>query len=170
MLTAHQLPDPTRTPWHITWGTYGTRLHGGVRATVDRAHNQLGEPFITRDTDRQRTASAMMKFAPIRLTPEQRFCIETTLADICARGGWTYRVCAAETDHVHLLCDVHPDIHGKEVRALAKRWSGELLSAIWRLENCATWWAEGGSNKAIHEERYLQNAYNYILRQRHTPL
>jgi REP element-mobilizing transposase RayT len=170
MSTPHQILDPTRTPWHITWGTYGTRLHGGARATVDRAHNQRGEPFITRDSERRRMASAIMNFTPILLTPEQRSCIETTLADICVRGGWTYRVSAAEKDHIHLLCDVHPDTHGKQVRALGKRWVGDVLTAFWPLDQAATWWAEGGSNKAIHEERYLVNAYNYILRQRLTPL
>jgi REP element-mobilizing transposase RayT len=167
---AYQTLDPTRTPWHITWGTYGSRLHGGHRPTVDRVHNKLGEEFIGRDAWRERTTKTITNFPPITLTLEQRSCIETTLADICARGGWTYRICAAETDHVHLLCDVHPDTRGKQVRALAKRSVGDVLMAFWPLDQAATWWAEGGSNKAIHEERYLTNAYNYILRQRLTPL
>ena len=31
--------------YHITFGTYGTRLHGNERGSVDRAHNAPGEPF-----------------------------------------------------------------------------------------------------------------------------
>ena len=26
------------------WGTYGTRLHGDARGTVDREHNEYGTP------------------------------------------------------------------------------------------------------------------------------
>src|SRR5438876_12296826 len=32
--------------YHITWGTYGTRLHGDPRKTVDRQHNAYGEPIL----------------------------------------------------------------------------------------------------------------------------
>ena len=32
-----------------------------------------------------------------------------------------------------------------------------------------TWWAEEGSNIAVREARYLNNDFNYILRQRTTP-
>src|SRR5688572_26695020 len=35
--------------YHITWGTYGMRLHGDPRGTVDRDHNALGSPIIRRD-------------------------------------------------------------------------------------------------------------------------
>jgi REP element-mobilizing transposase RayT len=167
---AYQTLDPTRTPWHITWGTYGTRLHGGPRTTVDRAHNQRGEAFIGRDAWRQRVTKVIMNFPPITLTAEQQSAIEFYLPSICERGGWTYRICAAEVDHVHILCDIRPDIHGEKARRLAKRWLGEALSEIWPLEKGATWWAEEGSNKAIHDENYLNNVFHYILRQRKTPL
>jgi hypothetical protein len=30
--------------YHITWGTYGTRLHGDERGTVDRSANVLAIP------------------------------------------------------------------------------------------------------------------------------
>jgi hypothetical protein len=34
----------------------------------------------------------------------------------------------------------------------------------------ATWWAEEGSNIAVKDEKYLNNVYNYIARQRATPI
>ena len=163
---AHQTPDPLRTTWHITWGTYGTRLHGGAKATVDRQHNEFGEPFLGPDEPRYAAMEESLKFSPVRLTREQQEFAESQLTSISSRGGWTYRVCAAARDHVHFLCDVQPEIHGEKVRRLVKRWLGELLSVEWPLAPGATWWAEEGSNKAIHNEAYLNNAYKYILRQR----
>src|SRR5688500_18791040 len=38
--------------YHITWGTYGTRLHGDPRKTVDRLHNQYGDPVLGYDEHR----------------------------------------------------------------------------------------------------------------------
>src|SRR2546421_11369035 len=40
--------------YHITWGTYGTRLHGDGRGTVDREHNEYGTPVLGPDPERQR--------------------------------------------------------------------------------------------------------------------
>ena len=56
--------DPARTTWHITWGTYASRLHGGYRPTVDKQHNQRGEPFLPRDEPRERDTLATLNFPP----------------------------------------------------------------------------------------------------------
>jgi hypothetical protein len=169
MTAPRQLLDPARTAWHITWGTYASRLHSGFRPTVDKQHNQRGEAFLPHDPSRERLAQATLNFAPVILTQEERAFVEKELPAICERGGWTYRICAAGTDHVHLLCDVLPAIHGEKVRRLAKRWLGQMLSECWPIVKGATWWAEEGSNIAIHDEAYLNNAFRYIFRQRATP-
>ena len=56
--------DPTRTTWHITFGTYGTRLHGGSRPSVDKRHNQLDTPFVPPKIEREDSARGRMKFPP----------------------------------------------------------------------------------------------------------
>jgi REP element-mobilizing transposase RayT len=162
----HQTLNPTRTTWHITWGTYGTRLHGSVRPTVDKNHNQPGDPFVAQDPRREQFTLATLNFPPVLLTQEQCLAVETALPAICERGSWIFRMCSGASDHVHLLCDVEPAIHGEKVRRLAKRWLGQVLSERWPLPQGATWWAEEGSNIAIHDEKYLNNAFGYILRQR----
>jgi REP element-mobilizing transposase RayT len=167
---SRQLLDPPRTPWHITFGTYGTRLHGDDRPTVDRQHNQLDEQFVLRDPDREEFERGRMKFPPRYLSIEQRSFAESELPNICVRGGWNYRICAAGPDHVHLLCDVISEVHGEKVRRLVKRWLGQTLSECWPLPKGVSWWAEEGSNKAIDNEDYLNNCYIYIRDQRTTPL
>jgi len=32
------------------------------------------------------------------------------------RGGWTYRIWAAGEDHVYVLLDIIPEVHGEKVR------------------------------------------------------
>jgi hypothetical protein len=170
MPSPRQHLDPTRTSWHITWGTYGTRLHGSSRPTVERDHNQRGEAFVAPNSQREAAIQAILNFPPVRLADQQRLLIENELPNICIRGGWEFRTAAAATDHVHILCDIDPAIHGEKVRRLLKRWLGQALSLQWPLPPKATWWAEEGSNIAVKDEKYLNNVYNYIARQRATPI
>ena len=160
--------DPALTGWHITFGTYGARLHGGFRATVDKRHNQQHEEFVQRDVAREKSDRERMKFPPRLVTKPQRLFAEEEILAICERGGWEYRVCAAGNDHVHLLCDVVPEVHGEKVRRLVKRWLGQSLSSKWPLPDGATWWAEEGSNIAVKDEKYLNNCFRYIFEQRIT--
>lgn len=154
----HQQLHPARTTWHITWGTYATRLHGSARPTVDKQHNERGTPFLVRNAEREAFAHALLNYEPVQLSHEHRVLIENVMPGTCQRGGWDYRTCAAASDHVHLLCDVPREIHGEKVRRLAKRWVGQMLSEQWPIVKGATWWAEEGSN----------NAFRYIERQRAT--
>ena len=158
---------PKRTTWHITWGTYGTRMHGDARPTVDKTHNRFGEIFVSENAAREASERGRMKFPPVSLTIDQRRFIEQIIVEVCHRGGWELRTCAAAPDHIHVLVDIDPAIHGEKVRRLLKRWIGQELSKQWQLtESGSSWWAEEGSNRAIHDARYLNNAFNYVQRQR----
>ncbi|WP_148076121.1 hypothetical protein [Bythopirellula goksoeyrii] len=164
----HQTLDSTRTSWHITFGTYGARLHGDDRPTVDKQYNQPGEDFVAASPRRKQFEREKMKFPPRYFTLEQRKFVEVQLPAICVRGGWSYRICAGGADHVHLLCDIRKEIHGEKVRRLVKRWVGQALSERWPLKQGESWWADEGSNIAIHDNSYLNNAFAYIARQRAT--
>lgn len=154
------------TTWHITFGTYGTRLHGGERATVDRRRNQRGDPFILRNEALERSQQRLMRAAPVLLSDEQRQFIQDALPAICERGDSVLRTCAAGADHVHLLLDIDPTIHGERVRELVKRWLTQALDARWGKPASGTWWAKQGSNRAVKDSAYLANAIRYIGAQR----
>ena len=165
---------PGMTTWHITWGTYGTRLHGGERATVDKRHNRRGEAFVGPDAERYAAAKGRMRFPAVRLTMEQRRRVQEVMPALCERGGWRLRECAAATDHVHVLLDVDPAVHGEKVRRLLKRWVTQALNEVWEpgsgrpgsLGVGARWWAEEGSNRAIRELAWLNRAHPYVREQR----
>jgi len=117
--------DPDKRTWHITFGTYATRLHDDDRPTVDRRHNQPDTPFPDADPDRQRPPGDR----PIRLTRPQRMHVETMVAPICELGKWHLRTASAaiEGDHVHVLLEAAPSIDPKRIRRWLKRWLGESL-------------------------------------------
>ena len=113
--------------YHITFGTYGTRLHGDEKGTVDRDHSRFGDPFLEADADRLHESAERLKFPPVVLTREQCQFIESIVPSICQRGGWTYIVAAAAPDHVH-VCLSAPDIPGDRIEPWLKRWFSEALS------------------------------------------
>lgn len=156
------------TPWHITFGTYGTRLHGDRRPTVDLEHNEYGTPFVPRNDLRRQREEESLIAEPVRLTPDQRELIERLIPEICQRGGWKLHAAAAQPDHVHVVCGIRSEIHGDKVQRLLKRWLTEALNEKWPDSYRPRWWAVQGSNKAIKEESYLKNAIAYVERQRAT--
>ncbi|MBI1338047.1 MAG: hypothetical protein GC164_13955 [Phycisphaera sp.] len=163
---------PGRTYWHITFGTYGSRLHGADEPTVDRQHNQLHAPFLPADAQRHEKAARMMKADTVWLTQPQRAVIEALVPKICERGGWGYGMVAApgepDNDHVHVLLHADSTVHGKRIRMWLKRWLTEELNSRWP-RGKDVWWAEAGSTLAVKDERYLRNVYEYIKRQRTLP-
>ena len=157
---------PGLTPWHITFGTYGARLHGGERRSVIRDKRSKTTTIIARDPDLEDLNRGQMRGAPVLLTHEQRAYIQQTIPALCQRGNWRLRCCAAASDHVHALLDIDPSVHGEKVRRLLKRWLTQALDQRWQRPPGGSWWAEQGSNKAIHDDAYLTNAYAYIAKQR----
>jgi hypothetical protein len=128
-------PHPVRprqlTTWHITFGTYGTRLNGGDCPTVDRSHKQFGEPFIQRDDRRAAYEKSQLASPMVILTTEQRQYLEHICMEVCDRVRWLLHAFAApaDGDHIHALLSASPEPHGKNIRQWLKRWLGESLWA-----------------------------------------
>ena len=153
------------TVWHITFGTYGTRLHGDDRPTVDREHNEFCTPYVAEDSVRWVAERHRMVAPPVLLTREQRLFVAATIPALCERGRWEYLTCAAAPNHVHVLLGADPRVHGKRIRPWLKRWLTAALDSRWqaakRLDGMS-WWAEGGSNRAVKTRDYIEDATRYI--------
>jgi hypothetical protein len=72
--------------YHISWGTYGTRLHGDPRGTVHRSHNEFGTPVLGYDEHRWEAEKANLKFPPVRLDRAKMIVVEELVPEICKRG------------------------------------------------------------------------------------
>ncbi len=179
--TLAEIPAPQSgfTTWHITVGTFCSRLHGGILPTVSRDQNHPGQPFIPPHPPREEFERDRARGPAVILTLEQCLFIEETIPALCDRGGWNHRTCSAEPpppnsthgDHFHVLLDAPSHIHGKQVRELLKRWLTQALDARFGKPagGKGSWWAEGGSTKAVADDAYRVNAHKYIERQRATP-
>ncbi len=154
----------TPLAYFITIGTYGTRLHGDPRGTVDRENHTPGDPFLAADPARSSFDAGSMSSAPTRLDSAQQELVESIVPQLADELGWTCHVVSAAPNHVHALISAEP--HGHVVRRLLKRRLSQALSDRWPVRPAATWWAEGGSVKWIWNPASLRAACEYIADQR----
>jgi len=150
--------------YHITFGTYGTRLHGDPRGTVDRRRNRPGEPIIGRQEAWQRVEARKLKHPPILLSVPQRRHAELAVPGLCRRGRWRLIEAACGVDHMHVVLSAGQE--AKAIRRWLKRWLGEALSARWPLPPGQSWWAKSGSIKWVWNRSYLHSVVDYVARQR----
>jgi REP element-mobilizing transposase RayT len=137
---------------------------------VDRKQNTFCQDYIGDVVRREAFERSQLSDRPVVLTPEQQLFIQSVLPDLCARGGWTYIECSAAPDHVHVVLEADETIHGKQIRPLLKRWLTQALNERWtgatRRRDGMTWWAEGGSNRAVRGHDYRAVVVNYVHDQR----
>src|SRR5262249_28597520 len=147
--------------YHITWGTYGTRLHGDQRPTVDGEHNQYGQPFVAPDKNREDEIRRNLAREPVYLTLEQRKLVEETLREVADRYDWIIHAIAAQSDHVHIVISA-PRI-GDDLREALKACASRALN---KSSGKKKWWAEGGSDKWLFEDEYFEEVRRYVFDQR----
>jgi len=120
----HQFLSTGLTTWHITWGTYGARLHGGDRPTVDRFHNKPGDPYVGANMYRAWAENDALRGDIVYLSIEQQLFSQETIPELCIRGEWTLRTCSAAHDHVHVVLDIDPAVHGRARATSAQTLAG----------------------------------------------
>ena len=153
--------------YHITIGTYGTRLHGGNAPTVERAHNQYGEEFVPFDPKREQFERDRMVQNPVYLTDEQRLFVEEIVPSLCERGQWIYHIVACQADHLHLLVSCADTVGGSPAPKVIRRWLKQwLTNTLNEKYGKRQWFAKCGSTKYLFEKGYFEAVYEYIYKQR----
>jgi REP element-mobilizing transposase RayT len=147
--------------FHITWGTYGTRLHGSSKPHVDRDHNEYRSPLAPTDPERERESRERMSGEPVKLTLEQRKLVEEAIRDVAARYGWVIHSIAVQSDHVHVVITASRE--GEQLRDAVKAVASRALNKQFGKR---AWWAEKGSAKYLWERGYFHNARDYVRDQR----
>ncbi len=131
--------------YHITWGTYGTRLPGSPKPHVDRDHNEYKGPLAPTDLDREVASREMSEDATYPPFDERR-CVEEAIRDVAARYRWTIHAMAIQKDHSHVVITAIRE--GERLREALK---GVASRALNKCFGRKTWWAESGSAKHLWE-------------------
>jgi REP element-mobilizing transposase RayT len=147
--------------YFLTFRTYGTWLHGDERGSVDREHNQFGEPLLEAAEERQMRAQRIMKSGPCILGDEQRRCVEHTLHEVAQYRDWKIHAMAVLTNHVHVVVTVPDETTAERVLNDFKVWATRRLREQELIEPGRKIWERHGSTRHLLRESEFQAACNY---------
>ncbi|WP_236254349.1 transposase [Mucisphaera calidilacus] len=144
--------------YFLTWTTYGTRLHGDHRGSVDKRHHTPGTPLIPTNVHFSRLDRSRLKNPPIILNPRQRQIVDQTIRDHCRHRSWTLHAINVRTNHVHtiLSADVRPEVALGQLKAWSSRRLRQHHLAQERI------WTTHGSTRWINTSEAFSHAVHYV--------
>jgi REP element-mobilizing transposase RayT len=147
----------------ITFTTYGSRLHGDERGTVDRRSNQFLTAPLRRDDFRRNAERRAMNAPQFVISPDQRAAIEAAFAETCAFRGWTLMALNVRSNHVHLVLAgaSEPETPLQALKANATR----VLRERGLVAKEAKIWARHGSTRYLWKESDVEAAILYTAEQ-----
>lgn len=150
--------------YFLTFGTYGSRLHGDSRGTVSRGANTMGTPHLRRDDLRRSYEERLMTSTRFLLDRRGRRAIEAAVAETCRIRGWAILALHVRMTHIHLVVaapGVSPETALQALKANATRVlrSQQLVGESDRV------WARHGSTRYLWHDRDVDAAINYTMTQ-----
>ena len=147
----------------ITFGTFGSRLHGDERGTVDRRTNTYATPPLRRDDFRRNAERRAMNGPEFLISPAQRGAIEPAFADTCEVRGWSLLALNVRTNHEHLVVAgaTDPETPMRTLKANATR----VLREQGLIARETKVWARHGSTRYLWTERDVDATVRYTAEQ-----
>lgn len=89
----------------VTFRTYGTRLAGDDRGSIDKYHNGYGGPRAVASSKRNEIHEGRLKSKPLLLNANARKQVEAAIRDVCAQRRWTIIAISVRTNHIHVVVE-----------------------------------------------------------------
>lgn len=153
---------PPPLAYFLTWSTYGTRLHGDVRGTVDRLHNTPGEPLLPTNPEQVDHLSDALTDPPFIMTPRQRTVVDRAIRDHCGVRIWSLLALNVRSTHVHVVVNCHATHSPELAMAQFKSWSTRRLTRSGLVVRHAKLWTHHGSTRWINHRTDLVEAIDYV--------
>ena len=163
--------------WFLTWTTYGTWLPGDTRGFVSRVrenrhsvgtrieHDQPGTPVDHNLPGLKRSASTLLKGAPVRLTAAQAVDALADFQRTAAYRGWDLLAAAVMANHVHLVVGAPGDPDPAKLLQIFKSYASRSLNTKYQRPGSGTWWTESGSRRKLADEVSVLSAMQYVAKQ-----
>lgn len=158
---------PFPQAYFITWTTYGTRLHGDARGTVDRTHNLHGHPLLPTDNARRANEKYELDSDPVILTPEQRTAVEAAIREHAEFKSWRVHGLNVRSNHIHVVCSANEP--PEKIMNAFKAYATRRLRADKLAEPDAKVWTRHGSTRYLWDSAGSQQAVDYVTRLQDKP-
>jgi REP element-mobilizing transposase RayT len=145
----------------LTWTTYGTRVHGDERGTVDDKHNKPGTGLLLPDPSREARVAVSMAEPPFVMDLEMRQVVEETIQDHAKFRAWRIDALNVRSNHVHIVV-VAPDYKPEIVVAQFKSWSTRRLREGGLIGDRRRVWTKMASTRYLNSEASRLAAIDYV--------
>ncbi len=147
--------------YFITFTTYGTRLPGSEKGSVDDEHNVYGMPFVEADAEREQRAREAMTQAPYVMSGAEREIVCKAIVQLAKERGWHLLAVHVRSTHVHVVVSAERD-PGRLMSDLKGRASRDLALAGFDDAKRRRWTRHGSTRHLFHEEE-VEAAIRYTL-------
>ncbi|MFI4881937.1 MAG: transposase [Phycisphaerales bacterium JB064] len=151
------------TAYFITFATYGSRLHGDERGTVDSEHRQPGAPQAPANARRQAANRAIMAEPAFLLEPRHRELVREAISTLADHRQWKIEAMHVGQSHVHLV--ILAESHEPEIVASqCKAWSTRRLRESGSIGDRQRVWARMASTRYLNTDAGHAAAIDYVTR------
>jgi len=144
----------------ITWHTHGSWLHGDPRGSVDRQHNQFGQPLLAPNRVQHQSALARSKQPRVKLDATRRMAIREAMKEVAHHRGWDILAAHVRTNHVHIVITAQQT--PERVLNDMKSWSTRKMIERQILQQGVRPWSRHGSTRYLWNERSVETACKYV--------
>jgi REP element-mobilizing transposase RayT len=153
---------PFPQAYFLTWTTYGTRLHGDPRGTVDKAHNLYGHPRLPTNNPRRILAQSKLEADPVILTPAKRHAVRAAILEHATFKQWPIHALNVRTNHVHVVCSAKEP--PEKVMNAFKAYGTRRLRTDKLAAADSKVWTHHGSTRYLWDGVGLHEAVYYVTR------
>lgn len=145
----------------ITFSTYGSRLHGDERGSVDRKSNRPGDRFLDTDAGLERYRKSLMQCHPWTFDEKLRHVVLDAIVQHAGFRKWTLSAVHVRTTHVHIVVtgEATPERMMNEFKAYATR----ALKAMGSLPDGSKVWTRHGSTRWLNCDDSIAAAVQYVV-------
>jgi REP element-mobilizing transposase RayT len=147
--------------YFITFTTYGTRLHGDERGSVNRWHNRFGEPALEPRPGLEEAEFAGLKSPPVVLDAAKREATYSAIRERCAFKEWELHALNVRTNHVHAVVSAQERVElvmnsfkARATRAMRER--GLIAPGL-------PVWTRHGSTRLLWNQKQIEGASVYVI-------
>ena len=147
--------------YHLTLHTYGTRLHGDGKGSVDRSHRRFNEPVLPANPQRVRFERSRMKAPPFTLDSPLRECLQAAVLGVCDYRGWRPHCLHVRTKHLHVVVSAETTAPERVMNDF-KSYGTRGLRTAGLVAADRPVWSRHGSTEYLFEADEVRRAVRYV--------
>lgn len=159
---------PVPLAYFLTWHTYGSRLHGNVKGSVDYEHRDISTPVLPPDPKREAESQARMKTDTVQLDHAMRQAVVDQVLETCGFRHWQLLAIHARTTHVHAVVVAHAPV--EKVLADLKAYATRRLRTHKLIQTNRPLWSEHGSTRYLWKPDAVSQKIHYTLHEQGQPM